>query len=220
MIDTYTLQLALRTKALSLSVSTCSGVNLSASGSIFTRASGSFITDEFSIGMELTAAGFSEAANNDTFVVTNVGATQITVDGSLTTESAGSGKTLTVGLPSNRAWENVKFEPTTDAPWVEEQLIPGPTRQITVGPLGTIESRLLYQISVHCVENKGIGAPTRYADALMDLFAPRTEITFGSEIARVRTDTGPYRGQMLRVVPGWVTIPVTFPLEIRSASAI
>ena len=220
MIDTYTLQLALRTQALSLSVASCSGVNLSASGSVFTRASGSFITDEFSVGMEVTGASFDESANNASFTITAVAATQLTVDGDLTTESAGSGKTLTVSLPANRAWENIAFEPTAGAPWVEEQLIPGTSQQITIGPLGTLESRLLYQIQVHVPEDVGIGAPTRYADSLMTLFAPRTEITFGSDVARVRTDTGPYRGQALRRRPGWVTVPVTFPLEIRTANTV
>lgn len=220
MIDTYALQKALRTKALSLSVASCNGVDLSATVATFSRASGSFLTDGFSVGMEVVSAGFSESANNATWVATAVTALTLEIDGSLTTESAGAGKTLSVGLPAARAWENIKFEPTTDAPWIDEQLVPGPTRQISVGPLGTIESRVLYQLTVHVPENKGIGAPTQYADAVMALFAPRTQVTFGSDVARVRTDTGPYRGQMIRRVPGWVSVPVVIPLEIRTANTI
>jgi hypothetical protein len=216
MIDTQTLQVALRTRVLTLSVATCSGVNLSATGSVFTRASGSFLTDSFSPGMEVLGAGFSVAANNARFTVTAVTALTMTVSGSLSTESAAAGKTLTVGLPAGRAWENIAYEATTSAPWVEEQLIPAGSRQITVGPLGTLETRLLYQLQVHVPEDVGIGAPNRYADSLLTLFTPRTAITFGSDTARVRTDTGPYRGQLLRRRPGFATVPVTFPLEIRS----
>ncbi len=220
MIDTHTLQLALRTKALTLSVASCSGVDLSADGTRYTRASGSFLTDGFSIGMEVLGAGFSEAQNNPRNTVTDLTATILTVDATLTTEAAGSGKTLTVGMPIGRAWENISFEPTTGDPWVAEELLPGPTRQITVGPLGTLETRLLYRLEVHAVEGKGVGAANRYADSLLTLFAPRTAITFGTETARVRTDVGPFRGQLLRRRPGYATVPVTFPLEIRSANTI
>ena len=218
MIDTFALQLALRTRALTLSVASCSGVNLSASGSVFTRASGSFLTDGFSAGMEVASTGFSAAANAGPFTIMDVAALTLTVDGDLTTEAAASGRTLTVGLPSRRAWENISFEPTTNSPWIEEQLIPAGTRQISVGPYGTLETRVLYSLHVHALEDTGIGAPTRYADALLTLFTPRTQITFGSDTARVRTDTGPYRGQLLRRRPGYATVPVTFPLEIWSAN--
>lgn len=220
MIDFHALQLALRAHARNLSVASCSGVNLSASGSTFTRASGSFITDGFYPGMEVTSAGFTGSGNNNDYIVTEVSALTLTIDGTLTTESAASGKTLTVGLPSNQAWENKEFEPTSGEPWVEEQLVPGPTAQIGVGNGGTLLTRLLYVLHVHAIENEGIGAPVRYADALCEHFAPRTEITFGSSTAKVRTDTGPYRGQMLRRKAGFVTVPVTFPLEVYSQNVI
>ena len=153
MIDTFQLQLALRTQALTLSVASSSGVNLSATGAVFTRASGSFLTDGFSAGMEVLGAGFSASANNDSFTVTKVTALTLTIDGSLTTESAGSGKTLTVGLPAGRAWENIAYEPTTGSPWIEEELIPGPSRQIGVGPKGSLETRVLYRLQIHTPED-------------------------------------------------------------------
>lgn len=217
MIDHRALQLALRTRALTLSVASASGINLAASGSTITRIQGSFLTDEFSPGMEALLVGWS-ADNNTRFTVTDVEALTLTLDGTLTTESMAGGRSVTVGLPQYRAWENIGFEPTTGAPWIEEQLIPGTTRQISVGQYGTIETRLLYQLQVHALEDTGIGAPNRYADALLTLFTPRTQITFGSDTARVRTDTGPYRGQLLRRRPGYATIPVTIPLEIWSAN--
>lgn len=221
MIDSIALQVALRSRLIdSLTVASCSGVNLSASGSTFTRASGSFLTDEFAVGMEVAGTGFTNAANLGPHVVTGVTPLTLTTASTLTTEGAASGRTLTVGLPSRRAWENVAFEPSSGYPWVEEQLIPAGTRQITVGPGGLLETRVLYSLQIHAVEDTGLGAPLRYADALLELFAPRTAITFGTETARVRTDTGPYRGQMLRRRPGWATVPVTFPLEIWSNNSI
>jgi hypothetical protein len=172
-IDHHALQLALRARALTLTVAECSGVNLSASGSGFVRASGSFLDDGFAVGMEVLSDNFTDSDNDGYWIVTAVSATTLTIDGSLNAESAGANKTLTVGLPSSQAWEN-----------------------------------------------KGVGAPNRYADALLELFTPRTSITFGSLTARVRTDTGPYRGQMLRRKPGYMTVPVTFPLEVYSQNTI
>lgn len=182
----------------------------------YVRDIGSFVTDGFSPGMEVLGAGFSNAANNVRSTVTNVSVLTLTTDATLTTESAASGRTLVVGVPQHQAWENIAFEPTPGTPWIEEQLIPAPTRQISVGGAGTLESRLLYQIQVHVPEDMGVGAANRYCDALMTLFTPGTQITFGSETARVRTDTGPSRGQLLRRRPGWATAPVTFPLEVWS----
>ena len=89
-------------------------------------------------------------------------------------------------------------------------------RAISVG-LGAC--LVLYSLAVHTIENKGVGAPNRYADALIQLFRPLTQITFGSATARVRTDTGPFRGQMLRRKPGYMTVPVTFPLEVFSSNS-
>lgn len=220
MIDSFTLQTALRTQALTLSVASCSGVDLSAGGAIYTRASGSFLTDGFSAGMEVLGAGFSNSGNNASYTVTRVSASDLTVDGALTTESAGSGKTLTVGLPQYRAWEDIKFEPTDGAPWIAEELVPGPTRQISVGAAGTLEERFLYILTVHVPENVGIGAPRRYATGVKALFTPLTQIVVGSYTARVRTDTGPYEGALLRRRPGWVSIPVTIPIEIWSPNTV
>jgi hypothetical protein len=61
----------------------------------FTRASGSFITDGFTVGMSVIASGFANAVNNDTFLIIGVTATVLVVipnyaTARLTTES-GSG---------------------------------------------------------------------------------------------------------------------------------
>jgi hypothetical protein len=54
----------------------------------------------------------------------------------------------------------------------------------------------------------------------MEHFTPGTQITFGSQTARVRTDTGPFRGQILRRRAGFVSVPVTIPLEVWSANTL
>lgn len=212
MIEYDDIQLACRARALTLEVATTGSNTLAASSSGFTRSSGSFLTDGFRRGMEVLCSGFSKSANNARHYVENVTATLLTVSTSVT-EGSGSGKTISVPLPQYQAWENIEHEPTPGAPWVEEQFLPGPTRQFTVGLEGTLEARPIYGMQVHVPENVGVGAPNRYADALIRHFKPLTAMTLDNgDVVRVRTDTGPFRGQLIRRKPGFVTVPVSFPL--------
>ena len=83
------------------------------------------------------------SASEQGLVITALTATAMTCAGTVS-ESAGAGKTLSVGLPSRRAWENVAFAPEPGAPYVEEQFVPGPTTMPGVGPGGTLEMLPLY----------------------------------------------------------------------------
>jgi hypothetical protein len=220
MLDPLAVQLALRTHALALSVATTGSVTLAATATGYTRSSGSFLTDGFAAGMEITADGFS-AANNAASIVTAVTALVLTVDRALTAQTAASGRTIAAGLPSRRAWENVAFTPTVGAPYVEEGYTPGPNFQATLGPFGEIESRPLYTLRVFVPQGLGISAAGRYSSALLRHFAPRTEIVLGSgDVLRVRTDTGPYVGQLQNTAAGYASVPITVPLRLRTANSI
>lgn len=69
-------------------------IGATASTSVFTRATGSFITDGYRVGDYVTSAGFTAGADNGTFRVTAVAALSLTVSGTLVDEVAGGGKTL------------------------------------------------------------------------------------------------------------------------------
>lgn len=214
MIDYDDLQKSCRSRALTLSVATTGSTTLGATGSTFTRSTGSFLTDGFARGMEVTGSGF-DATNNAAHVITAVATLTLTVTGTLSTQTEASGRTLTVGLPSGRAWENIGFDPTPGSPWIEEQFLPGPTRVPTIGSNGTIIAEPIYYLAVHAPEDTGIGASNRYVDALWEHFKPGTQINLSNgDTAEVRRDTGPFRGQLLRTRPGWVTVPVSFPLRL------
>lgn len=219
MIDHEGIQLALRARLLTLTVADTGSMSLGATTTAYTRATGSFLTDGFRVGMEVDATGFV-AANNGLAVITQLTATVMTVDKTLTTQAASAGRQLVAGLPSRQAWENLAFPPDTGKPYVEEQYVPGPMGQETVGPLGQLEVFPLYNVQVHVPENVGIGAAARYADTLIDLFTPRTAMAVGSDTLRVRTDTGPFRGQLRRFVPGFAVVPVTVPLRLRTPNSI
>jgi len=64
--------------------------------STFDRASGSFISDGFEINDWVISSDFTESANNGTFRVTAVGASALTVDATLTTESAGADELIKI----------------------------------------------------------------------------------------------------------------------------
>ena len=79
----------------------------------------------------------------------------------------------------------------------------------------------MYVIGLHGVPNTGLTAIASYADGLLTLFAPGTEIVADNgDILRVRSDAGPFRGQLVNEEPGWAFIPVTVPLRVRTTNSI
>jgi hypothetical protein len=206
----------LRQRAMDLVVATTGAMALAATSTGFTRASGSFVTDGFRPGMEVLAAGFARPTNNARRVILEVATLTMTCAGVLA-EVSDSGRTLSVGLPAARDWENQEFEPTAGVPWVREQLVPGPTGVPTVVPGGRWQAMPLYALHVHVPAGTGAAAADSYAGALLRLFAPGLGWALASGAAlRVRADHAPYAGQLLAARPGFVTVPVTVPLRITT----
>lgn len=218
MIDHYAIQLALRTKLLTLSAATTGSASLAATATGYSRSTGSFLTDGFAPGMEITGSGFTASANNAAKTLTAVAALTLTCAG-CSVEAAGT-RTIAAGLPAYRAWENVAYEPTAGVPYVTEAYLPGPMSRQTLGTYGELEAMPTYVVRVNVPENTGIGAASQYADALLTLFAPGTAMTVGSDTLRVRADVAPFRGQLLPVAPGFVSVSVSVPLRLRTANSI
>lgn len=219
MISHHQIQLALRAKLLTLSVATTGSVTLSATANGYARTTGSFLTDGFAPGMEVVPAGFG---SNPTSTITSVTALAVTVKDARTAENAGAGRSLTVGLPSLRAWENTNFTPIVGVPYVEEQYIPGPTARLTLGSTSQLEVLPLYSPRIYVPQNTGLGADGGYADALLTLFAPNTTMRLANgDILRVRGDQAPYLGQRYPSDPrGYSVVPVNIPLRLRTANSI
>ena len=217
MINHVATQLALRNKALSLSVCTTGSATLVATTTGYTRASGSFVTDGFVIGLEITPTGF---ASNPVSVIQSVTATTITVADARTAEASGAARTLAVKLPASRAWESVAFTPVTGKPYIEERYIPGPMSLNAFGPTAMLEASPMYQLRVYVPQNSGISADGKYADAIITHFAPSTEMTVGSDTLFVRADVSTYRGQRMIADGGWSVIPVTIPCRIYPSNSI
>jgi len=218
-----TYQLAMRARALTLSVATTGSVQLSATATGYARTTGSFLTDGFLPGMDLVGTSFTNAVNNAAKTIKTVSALALACDG-CTVESAGT-RTLTVGLPTIREWENSEPTPTAPVPtrpYVREQYLPGaPARQITLGPLGQLEALPVYELQLFLVPKLGILAARAYADGLLALFPPRLALSVpAGDSLQVRSDSGPSVRQLLQDPRGWAVLPVTIPFRVRTPNSL
>lgn len=217
MISHHAALVALRTQALALSVATTGSATLAATATGYTRASGSFVTDGFKVGMEFTPTGF---AVNASHVITAVAATTITTADTIAVEVAAGSRTLAAGLPALRAWENVAFTPTGGRWYVDEDYLPGPSAQETLGSRGQVEALPMYVLKLYGTAGHGPEALYAVADALLTAFAPRTGLTLSTgDTLQVRTNPAPYRSQLLPAPQGgWSVVTITIPGRVRSAN--
>ena len=188
---------------------------LAATTSGFTRTSGSFLTDGFRIGQEVTPTGFTSSTVG---TITAVTALAMTVTGTRTADTAAGGRTLAVNLPASVAYLNVPHEPTVGAPWVEEQYLPGSADQYTVATTGTLETLPIYALTVYGPTGIDIAGLMGYADALLDHFAPGTPLTVASGDLRVRARPAPFASPVQIVDGGWAAVTVSVPLRYHTAN--
>jgi len=216
MISNLAAALALRSRLLTLSVATTGTTTLSATTTGYARTTGSFLSDGLAVGMEIVPAGFT---SNPVDVLTGVTALTLTTRNARAAQAAGTGRSISVGLPALRAWENLDFEPTTGRPFVEEDYLPGPVAQVTLGALAQIETLPQYVVKFYGLRNTGPAALYRMADAALALFAPRTGLTLPTgDVVTVRTNPAPYRSQLIPSEPGWAVCVVTVPCRARSVN--
>ncbi len=221
MLDATATVLALRNRALSLSVCTTGSTTLSATTTGYARTTGSFLTDGFAVGMEVTPTGF--VANTiDTII--GVSTLTLTTKAARTAESAASGRSIAVGLPALRAWENTDFSPVTGRHFVEEDYVPAAPFVVSFPPQGaTRDERGLYVLRWYGLSNTSVAGLRKSVDALLALFTPGTTLTAGSNTVRIRgmtNDPGPYAGQLLPQAGGWSVITLTIPWRSFTTNAI
>jgi translation initiation factor 1 (eIF-1/SUI1) len=221
-IDESAAVLAFRNRAITLSVATTGSASLSATALGFARSSGSFITDGFVQGQEISATGFS-AVNNAAKVITGVTAGFLTIKGGCAVQSSTAGRTILCGLPSHRAWENEKFDQSEAAgfPYIAEQFVPATSELKTImGQGGTVEETGLYVLTLFGLSGAGQAGIRKYVNALKSLYAPGTTMTAGSHTIRVRGDTSTRAGQIIPLGGEWSTCQLTIPWRAFSINAI
>jgi hypothetical protein len=204
------MQLAMRARLMTLVVSTTGSATLAATLTGYARSTGSFVTDGLAPGMELTPSGFS---SNPVGTISDMTALAVSVSGTRSAQAAAAGRSLVVGLPSLRAWENETVEPIQGQPYVEEQYVPGPAQVQEVGSGARSEARPMYSPRIYVKSNTAIAADGRYADAILALFPPGLVLTAADgSLLCVMSSPAPYRGQRLPgVAVGWSCIPINVP---------
>jgi hypothetical protein len=210
--------LALDGDPLNRPVAKTGTMTLAAVADGYTRAAGSFLTDRFTKGMELTPAGFSSSATRQ---IVGVTATKIKVDGAVPVQAAAGGRSLKVGIPTTQAWEDIQFTPVAGVTWIEEQFVAGPRWQSSVGEGGDLTLRPTLNVFVHVPSNSGLAARL-YADAVLRLFAAGADIpliapTTPADYLKVRVDEAPTSFELIPSrFDGFSTIPVSVPLMAKT----
>lgn len=217
MVDLLAVHLALRNRALAVVPATTGSTSLSATATGYHRAAGSFVTDGFKPGMEFTPTGF---ATNTVDVIKSVTASDLETMNARAVEAEASGRTIAVGFPAMRAWENDSFTPDPARPYAEEDFEPGTQRLITQAATGKIHEDGLYVIKRYGLLNFGVAALRKEVDALKALFTPGTTLTAGSHVVTIRTDVSPQTGRVTPLTSGHAVLVLTIPWYARSTNAI
>lgn len=218
MIDNLDVVLTIRQQLLSLVVATTGSTTLGSVGNTYTRAAGSFVDDGFVAGMEVVPTGFGE---NDPTTIRDVAALALTVDNDLLAEPAAVGRSLTVGLPTVRLWENKEAE-VNDALWyIDEDYLPGVPFYYGIGKQADVQHQLMYVLRLSGLSNRGIGALYRVADSILSLFPPTKSFTLSDgNVVRVRTEPAPYRGQVVHREDGRPEMAITVPFWLHTQNPI
>lgn len=214
--------LALRANALAIVVCTTGAATLSATASGYERTAGSFVDDGFHVGMEVTPTGFTQTTPG---IVRAVSALALNIVGGRTVQTSGSGRTLSVGVPAVRVFENL--EPTENGvvlpeliagrPYVKEEFAPATQRLTTNSPRGVTESTGLYLLTWAGIANTGMIGIRACADAVLAAFPPARgfALSDGSTL-RVRGDVAPWARQITQGDGGWAKTIITIPWKLTT----
>lgn len=198
-------QLALRAHLLTLEVCTTGLIDLSATATGYARPNGSFIADGFAVGMEVTPTGFTQTT---VALITDLTALTMTVQGGRSAQAEAPSRSLTVGLPERRGWQNETFDPDGLHPFIEEEYVPA-TRTLLSCPSdgGTLERVGLYVIRWYAQAGKGLGCLSTPAEALCQHFRHGTQFADGLAVINpapspsgIRADTPGWAVNTVRIV--------------------
>lgn len=205
-VDLLAVHLALRNRALSLVVATTGVTLLSATATGYHRAAGSFVADGFLKGMEIVPAGF---AANAPLVIRDLTNSDITTTIPPAVEAEAAGRSLVVGIPTLRAFENVALTPVGGRPYYEEDFVPATTSLLSFPAQGgALQENGLYVSKWYGLSGVGVSALRKSVDALKALFAPGTIITAGANTVRIGEAQA---GQIIPLTSGWSAIALPIP---------
>lgn len=209
-INPSVVNLALRARALTLSVCTTGSVTLAATAAGYTRTTGSFVTDGFLVGQEVTPAGFTQTTPA---YITAVAALTLSINGGRTAQVAGAGRTLAVTLPAQRVYDNIAFTPTAGRWYAEGEYSPSTAALSTVtASRGYGEATGEYYWRLYGIAGVGELAFHAMATALLALYAPGDGQTLsdGSRLW-ISHNPAPRCGTVQPDQPGFAVLTLTIP---------
>jgi hypothetical protein len=218
MADMDAVDIAFRTRCAALVVCTTGSTTLEATAGGYARSSGSFLTDGFAVGMEVTPSGFTQTTPS---LITAVSALAMSVSGGRTVQTSGSGRTLSVGFPALRGYDNTRVEPITGRHYVETELVPAPTRLLTFpADGGTREDTGIFVVRWYGIADTGAKGLRQCLDALSALFRPGSTLPAGTDTVRVRADSGPFASTITQRPGGFALVVFTIPWRVYRANSL
>lgn len=182
---------------------------------------GSFEELGFMAGMEVTTDQLMDNKLID-FVVLWVDENKLTIDspraGMSTVAIPNAPVRFTVGLPTRREWENIPFDPEDGRWYISEDYLPG-TSFLIAGNYqrGELDVYPALMLRLYGLGGTGVEALYTVADKIVNLFPPGLALpTVDTHVLLVRGDQAPSRGQLVAQGAGFVAIPITIPLWVRT----
>jgi hypothetical protein len=186
---------------------------LSAAGAIFTRSSGSFISDGIVIGDEVFVAGFATAGNNGRANVKDMTSTTLTVDKALTTEAAGGTRSIKVVLPQGRAWEGEDYSPIIGQPYIADAYNVLDSYPVGVGTGGVEAHDMQAIFAIAYPETSTRRALALMAGGIRQLFRPGVALYYGGDSGILMQAS--VSGRII-TEPHWMTATVTALITART----
>ena len=230
MLDTIAVVEAVRSGLLSLSFAQAGIVPMPGEGNTYTRANGGSFTDDdgFKLGMEVVVVPEAGAEVAILGSVKEVSAMELMIDPYVVTVQevkdllSDYDKTealIRAQLPFLRNWTNIRIKTNPGKQWhIEEDFIPGPSRNITVGSPAETEHYPMYVLRLFAIPDIGHEAMFFVADQIMAQFKPRKSIgNINGRSITVRSDPAPFRGPAINVGLGNLApgVAITIPLIVR-----
>lgn len=219
MLDPRAAKAAFRARLVGTVAASTGLATLSATASGYARPSGSFVTDGFTVGMEITPTGFSNSAVE---VVTDVQPLALTVRTSHPAQPAAGTRSLSARMPQRRAFDGQPLEIVPDALAMREEYVPAPSDTITTSPRGglTTESGF-YLVTLFAPQAVGEWVLDALGHALKRRFAGGTVLAAGDVAIRCTQRPGVSLGQILPYeTPGVVFRTVRIPWTAQTRAAV
>lgn len=118
-------------------------------------------------------------------------------------------------LPTDKAWENVHFEPTTGQPFLEEEYVPATQTLRGLTPGGVVEDTGIYVIRWYGIQNTGISAIRNGVQSILTAFRPGLSISASDgAVIRIRGNPAPFTSQLRNTDAGRAVVTISIPFRV------